>query len=92
MNEIPERLADVRQRIAAAALASGRQPDEVALLAVRKTKPVTALSAAYRAGQHLFGENHLQARNQAPSEVGLEWHFIGRIQSKEASNISRHFA
>ncbi len=94
MNEIPERLARVRQRIAAAAAANGREPDEVTLLAVSKTKPVAELSAAHRAGQRLFGENYLQdalPKMRALADLDIEWHFIGRIQSNKTADISRHF-
>jgi len=95
MNQIPERLKRVRNRIAEAATARGRRPEEVSLLAVSKTKPVDDILAAYRAGQRAFGENYLQdalPKIQAIREPGIEWHFIGRLQSNKTADISRHFA
>jgi len=95
MNQIPEHLNRVRERIARAALACGRRPEEISLLAVSKTKPVPDVLAAYQAGQRAFGENYLQdalQKIQAIGEPGIEWHFIGRMQSNKTADISRNFA
>lgn len=95
MKQIPERLAAVRDRIRAAATACGRAADDIALLAVSKTKPVEDIQAAYAADQRLFGENYLQdalPKIDALRELPIEWHFIGRIQSNKCADISRHFA
>jgi hypothetical protein len=95
MNQIPERLNRVRQRIAESARASGRPADEVALLAVSKTKPASDVLLAYAAGQRAFGENYLQdalPKIQALRKPDIEWHFIGRIQSNKTADISRHFS
>lgn len=95
MNQIPERLARVRERMRAAAVAGGRAPDSVTLLAVSKTKPASDILAAYRAGQRAFGENYLQdalPKIQALRGNDIEWHFIGRLQSNKTAEISRHFA
>lgn len=95
MNEIPERLCRVRERIEKAARASGRSPEEIALLAVSKTKPAGDILAAYEAGQRDFGENYLQdalPKIEEIREPGIEWHFIGRIQSNKTADISRHFS
>ena len=95
MNEIPERLARVRQRIHDAAVACARDPGDIALLAVSKTKPASDVRAAYAAGQRLFGENYLQdavAKIAELDDCSIEWHFIGRIQGNKAGDISRHFA
>ena len=95
MNDIPERLAEVRRRIRAAAEAAGREAEEVALLAVSKTKPASDIVAAYREGQRQFGENYLQdamPKIDALADLAIEWHFIGRLQSNKAAEISRHFA
>ena len=53
-------LAEVRERIAQAANRAGRQPDDVAWMAVSKTHPASAILEAIAAGQHLFGENRVQ--------------------------------
>ncbi|MFN9812848.1 MAG: YggS family pyridoxal phosphate-dependent enzyme, partial [Deltaproteobacteria bacterium] len=54
---IPERLAEVRARIARAESRAGRAPGSVTLVAVSKTKPASAIREAYAAGQRVFGEN-----------------------------------
>jgi pyridoxal phosphate enzyme (YggS family) len=95
MNQIPEKLIQIRERIRGAARACGRSPDEITLLAVSKTKPASDVLAAYKAGQREFGENYLQdalPKIQAICEPGIEWHFIGRVQSNKTAEISRHFS
>jgi len=95
MNQIPDRLARVRERISKAADACGRSGSEITLLAVSKTKPASDVLAAYHAGQRAFGENYLQdalPKIQALQEPGIEWHFIGRMQSNKAAEISTHFS
>jgi pyridoxal phosphate enzyme (YggS family) len=95
MNGIPERLAAVRERIAQAAIACGRDPAEIRLLAVSKTKPVEAVRSAFEAGQRAFGENYLQdalPKIRALSDAPIEWHFIGRLQGNKTPDIARHFA
>jgi len=95
MNQIPERLARVRERIRAAAIACGRDPAAIELLAVSKTRPAADVLAAYHAGQRRFGENYLQdalPKIRALGDRAIEWHFIGRLQSNKTAEISRHFA
>ena len=60
MNDIVSNLAAIRARIAAAAAAAGRAPEEVRLLAVSKTFDAGHVRAAYAAGQRDFGENKVQ--------------------------------
>ena len=50
----------MRDRIANAAIRAGRKPEDVTLVAVRKTKPIEAVRAALAAGQTVFGENRVQ--------------------------------
>ena len=95
MNDIPKRLQSVTGRIRKAAIAAGRQPADVALLAVSKTRPVDDVRIAYAAGQRRFGENYLQdalPKIRALADTDIEWHFIGRLQSNKAAEVSRHFA
>lgn len=94
MNQIPERLAAVRQRIDRAAKRCGRDPEDIELLAVSKTKPVGAIRSAIAAGQRAFGENYLQdalPKITALADEALDWHFIGRLQSNKTAEISAHF-
>lgn len=96
MTTIAARLQAVTQRIEAAARAAGRAPESVALVAVSKTFPAAAVAEAHAAGQRAFGENYLQealAKIQALAGLdGLEWHFIGPIQSNKTRAIAENFS
>jgi hypothetical protein len=87
---IAERLMGVREEIRAAALATGRNPEGVRLVAVSKTRPASDVVAAFRAGQVIFGENYVQefaAKAQVVTEP-VEWHFIGHLQSNKVRQIA----
>ncbi|HEY4743731.1 MAG TPA: YggS family pyridoxal phosphate-dependent enzyme, partial [Desulfuromonadaceae bacterium] len=60
---IAHRLQQVHDRIDAAAARAGRPAGEVRLVAVSKTRPAGDVSAAFRAGQVIFGENYVQELN-----------------------------
>ena len=95
MSTIASRLQAVQSRIQAAAAAAGRPPDTVRLIAVSKTFPAAAVREACQAGQHAFGENYLQeasSKIEALSGLGLEWHFIGPIQSNKTRSIAQMFS
>jgi len=62
-------IAQIRQRMAAAALRAGRQPGEVALMAVSKTMPADRIREAFEAGQRLFGENRVQEFQSKHAEL-----------------------
>jgi pyridoxal phosphate enzyme (YggS family) len=83
---IAERLAEVRQRIIAAAELSGRDPDEVTLIAVSKTHPPEIVSAAVAAGVSHLGENRIQeAAGKKPLVApAATWHLIGPLQRNKA--------
>ena len=88
-------LRAVLERTAAAARACGRPPEEVRLLAVSKTFPATAVRAAHAAGQHAFGENYVQEGVAKATELaafGLEWHFIGPLQSNKTKPVAETFS
>ena len=82
-------LAAVRTRIAAAADRAGRDPADVTLVAVSKTRPMAEIVAAYAAGQRDFGENRLDElwdkveTAQTQGLDGIRWHMIGTIQSRK---------
>ena len=57
---IVENIAEIRERVAAAARRAERSPDDVTLMAVTKTFPVDAIREAYAAGIRVFGENRVQ--------------------------------
>ena len=86
--EIPARLNLVKQEIALAAEAAGRDPADVKLVAVTKTVPPAAIEEAIGAGQNVFGENRVQeARAKWPElkerHLDLELHLIGPLQSNK---------
>ncbi|MGD8560991.1 MAG: YggS family pyridoxal phosphate-dependent enzyme [Desulfarculaceae bacterium] len=83
---IEESLNLVREQIRKAAVAAGRAPDSVRLVAVSKTKPADMVLEAMKAGQVLFGENYVQEAGQKIEDVGPgpQWHMIGHLQSNKA--------
>jgi pyridoxal phosphate enzyme (YggS family) len=92
---IEKSLQAIHKRIAQAALNSGRVAESVHLLAVSKTWPADALREAYAAGQTAFGESYLQealGKITALTDLPLEWHFIGPIQSNKTRLIAENFA
>ena len=94
MTTIGERLLAVRARIEAAARVAGRDPAAVSLLAVSKTWPAAAVREAAAAGQRAFGENYVQEgvdKVEALRDLGLEWHFIGPLQSNKTRRIAETF-
>ena len=91
---IAANLERLRAAIADAALRAGRHPEDVKLVAVSKTQPAEAVAAAIAAGQRVFGENTVQdALTKIPrfAGQGLEWHFIGHLQSNKARFIPGNF-
>jgi len=99
MTTIAANLQAVRARIAAACIAAGRPVESVRLLAVSKTWPAASVREAIAAGQRAFGENYVQeaidkkAELASPSpDPGLEWHFIGPIQSNKTRLVAENFA
>ncbi|WOT04271.1 YggS family pyridoxal phosphate-dependent enzyme [Shewanella youngdeokensis] len=93
MTTITDRLALAQYRISQAAKNSLREPDEVKLLAVSKTKPNSQIIDAYKAGQRLFGENYVQEAEAKILSLSadypdIEWHFIGPLQSNKTKIIA----
>ncbi|QYK04145.1 YggS family pyridoxal phosphate-dependent enzyme [Shewanella zhangzhouensis] len=96
MTTIADRLSLAQQRIVQAAQISSRNPSEIKLLAVSKTKPASDIQAAYDAGQRLFGENYVQEGVQKITDLispcpDIEWHFIGPLQSNKSRPVAEHF-
>ncbi len=95
MTSIAANLQAVASRIAAACSAAGRAPAEVSLLAVSKPWPAACVREAAACGQRAFGENYVQegvAKIAELAELGLEWHFIGPLQSNKTRPVAEHFA
>ena len=91
---IAANLAQVQARIAAAASAAGRAPEEITLVAVSKTKPAAAVRAALAAGQRVFGENRVQEAAEKFPALRAEYpdlrlHLIGGLQTNKARDAVR---
>ena len=86
---IADRIAQLRDDIAAAAHRAGRDPEEISLMAVSKGFPPETIQEAYQAGIRLFGENRVQEFfAKKPGLVplsGASWHLIGHLQSNKAT-------
>lgn len=89
-----EKLSEIRQRMADAALRSGRSLESVQLLAVSKTFPVEAVAEAIAAGQLDFGENKVQEALEKIPQLPpiLQWHLIGPLQRNKVRKALPHFA
>jgi len=92
---IASNVAEIRERIAAAAQRAGRNVDDVVLMGVSKTFSANAVREAYAAGIRVFGENRVQ--EFAEKFAGLahlpdaEWHLIGHLQSNKAAKAAELF-
>ena len=87
-------LDTVRARIAHAATAAGRDAASIRLLAVSKGQPAGRVRAAAALGLTDFGENYVaEAVPKAAqlADLGLTWHFIGRIQANKTRVIASAF-
>ncbi|MFZ4538143.1 YggS family pyridoxal phosphate-dependent enzyme [Propionivibrio sp.] len=94
MTTISANLQAVLARIDAAARKSGRNSGDITLLAVSKTWPASNVRKAAVAGQKVFGENYVQEGVEKVAELaalGLEWHFIGPLQSNKTRRVAETF-
>ena len=92
---VASRLQAVKDRITRAARSVNRQPNEITLLVASKTHPAERVREAWLAGQTIFGENYLQealAKMPALTDLPIQWHFIGPIQSNKTKRITENFA
>ena len=100
MQSIFNNLQAIRSKFEAVTLSKNgllfaEQLNKVKLLAVSKAQPVAAIREAYQAGVSLFGENYLQEaldKQRQLTDLNIEWHFIGPIQSNKTQLIAQHFA
>src|SRR5579883_1969308 len=92
--QLTENIAQVRARIAEAAERAGRDPAEITLVAVSKTRPVELVEMAYNLGVTNFGENRVQEALPKIAHFhpeGLRWHLIGHLQSNKAGKVVEPF-
>ena len=91
---LAERFQRLNQIIAAAVTRHGRHPGNVKLLAVSKRRSSAEIRQCALLGQAAFGENYLQEALPKINDcldLGLEWHFIGRIQRNKTADVAKHF-
>lgn len=98
MSSIAKQLQAVNARIATAAQAAGRNPQDIQLLAVSKSFGLASVLDALRAGQTAFGENYVQEAfdkiagvKRTMPEAQPQWHFIGPVQSNKTRQIAEYF-
>ena len=98
---VAERLTEVRERVAAAARAAGREPDSVVLVVVTKEVGIAGVRAAIATGASQLGENRAQelvakaeavTADDAPAASRVRWHFIGRLQRNKVRAVAPHVA
>lgn len=88
MADIALNLSTLRQEIADCAIANGRNPDNITLIAVSKTKPVSLIQEAIEAEQTVFGENKVQELTEKYQVLPqVEWHLIGSLQTNKVKYI-----
>jgi pyridoxal phosphate enzyme (YggS family) len=91
---IAANLAAVRRQIQQIALRAGREPADIELIAVSKTRTLAEVLQVVSSGQLAFGENTIQdAMSKIPGvkNPDVRWHFIGHLQSKKAPRIPGNF-
>jgi PLP dependent protein len=94
--ELARRLITVRERVAAACEAAGRNPDEVTLMAVTKTVRASDVALLLDLGLRTFGENRVQEASAKVDEVAKlrpdaepRWHMVGGLQRNKARDVVR---
>ncbi|GAC1367738.1 MAG: YggS family pyridoxal phosphate-dependent enzyme [Pseudarthrobacter sp.] len=93
MAELAERLAAVKQRIASATAEAGRGDGLPTLIVVTKFHPATDIRLLAGLGVRDVGENRDQEASSKAAELaglGLNWHFVGQLQSKKAKSVARY--
>ncbi|MEC8886195.1 MAG: YggS family pyridoxal phosphate-dependent enzyme [Pseudomonadota bacterium] len=93
--DFQSQLQDVHAQINQACLQANRNFQDVQLLAVSKTHPVSAISEFYQLGQKAFGENYLQEaleKIEHLKDLEIEWHFIGHVQRNKTKHMAEKFA
>lgn len=86
---VKEQLKEVQARIEAACRRAGRDPEEVTLIAVSKTKPASMIEEAYEEGIRDFGENKVQEilEKQPILPQDIRWHMIGHLQRNKVKQV-----
>jgi pyridoxal phosphate enzyme (YggS family) len=94
MDELIERIRQVRLQVEAAAARSGRSADTVTIIAVSKTVPAERVARAYQMGLKVFGENRVQEAREKIAALPyplIRWHLIGHLQTNKAARAVELF-
>ncbi len=101
LNQIPDNFTSVQERIAAAAIRSGRAPDSIKLVTVTKGRSITEIQTVLAAGATDIGENRVQEAQQKYEPIhsslaasGLpmcEWHLVGHLQRNKVKSALEMF-
>lgn len=94
--QIARNIAQIRERIAAAAAHAGRDGADITLVAVTKTVDAQRIEQAYQAGIRDFGESYVQEAltklGQPPLDMSdIHWHFIGHLQTNKVRDVVGRF-
>ncbi|HEY7356107.1 MAG TPA: YggS family pyridoxal phosphate-dependent enzyme, partial [Ktedonobacterales bacterium] len=94
MDDLVERIRQVRLRVAEAAARSERGLDDVTIVAVTKTVPAERVALAYELGLKVFGENRVQEARTKMAALQyplIRWHLIGHLQSNKVARAVELF-
>ena len=95
MPTFEQNIANIRARITAAAQLAQRDPNDIKLMAVSKTRSAEDVRLAATCGIGNFGENYLQeasAKINVLHGLAIDWHFIGPLQSNKTKPVAEHFS
>ncbi len=94
MKDLKAKLDNVRSRIKSACEKAERNASEITVLAVSKRHPATRIRQLHQLGLNAFGENYMQEaidKQARLTDLELEWHFIGPVQSNKTRELAQHF-
>ena len=94
MANIENNTTSVQRRLQQAARDAGRNPEDILLLAVSKTRTSAQVRTAMESGLSSFGENYLQEAIEKIAQLSnsaISWHFIGPLQSNKTRQVAEHF-
>ena len=86
-DEIAQNLQEVKERIIGAAKSVNRDPNEIELIVVTKTFPISDIEILRELGETNFGENRDQEAGPKAEIISATWHFQGQIQSNKIKSI-----
>lgn len=95
LSHIADNIQSVQKNIAEACQHVNRSPEEITLVAVSKTRSVEEIRAAVAAGVTNLGENRVEEaldKQAKLSELVVNWHMIGHVQSRKAKDVINKFA